>query len=65
MDVVTCKYKTMSTAAIFLSPSQPRARQPYKVLIVATKKDNIMNTWYLTLCHQSEEMLYYNHIFVP
>ena len=37
---------------------------PTKIWVVATKKDNIMNTWYLTLCHQSEEMLYC-HIFVP
>ena len=37
---------------------------PTKIWVVKTKKD-IMNTWYHTLCHQSEEMLYYNHIFVP
>ena len=39
--------------------------RPTKFWVVTTKKDNIMNTWYHTLCHQSEEMLYYNHIFVP
>ena len=38
MDVVTCKYKTMSTAAIFLSPSLPRARQPYKDLSCRNKE---------------------------
>ena len=38
---------------------------PTKFWVVTTKIDNIMNIWYHTLCHQSEEMLYYNHIFVP